>query len=229
MGLAFWRKADSPAAPPTSRKTEDRADPSTALRVRARRRLIGAAALLLAAVIVIPMVLDPAPRPVPDNIPIDIPSEKAPFAPRTLPPPLPEPFAPAPAADKDAGVRTPDPALTSAEQPAASAKSAPTAESEAPSAEPARVPLREAQAQKAEPQKAGRFVLQAAAFASDKPARELADRLKKDGMNAYVERVETREGARYRVRVGPFVSRGEAESARARLAILGVSANVLEL
>src|SRR2546425_998257 len=52
------------------------------IRARMRRRLIGAAALLLGTAVVVPMMLDPAPRPLPDNIPIDIPSERTPFAPR---------------------------------------------------------------------------------------------------------------------------------------------------
>ena len=95
MSLAFWRRkhAAVDAAPRSSRSTADddagRADPTAALRGRARRRLIGAAALLLLVVIVVPMVLDPEPRPVPDNIPIDIPSEKTKFSPRLALPPVP--------------------------------------------------------------------------------------------------------------------------------------------
>ena len=97
MSLAFWRRkhAAVDAAPRSSRSTADddagRADPTAALRARARRRLIGAAALLLLVVIVVPMVLDPEPRPVPDNIPIDIPSEKTKFSPRLALPPVPAP------------------------------------------------------------------------------------------------------------------------------------------
>src|SRR5262245_54834199 len=76
---------------PRSRADNDGNDPTAALRVRARRRLIGAIALLLAAVILVPVLLDPAPRPAADNIPIDIPSEKAPFTPRLSLPPVPDP------------------------------------------------------------------------------------------------------------------------------------------
>ncbi len=54
-------------------------------------RLIGAAALLLTAAIVVPMLLDPEPKPTSDNIAIDIPSEKTPFTPRLTLPPVPAP------------------------------------------------------------------------------------------------------------------------------------------
>ncbi|MEQ4617610.1 MAG: SPOR domain-containing protein, partial [Corticimicrobacter sp.] len=38
------------------------------LRIKARRRLIGAVTLVLAAIIVLPMVLDSEPVPIPDDI-----------------------------------------------------------------------------------------------------------------------------------------------------------------
>src|SRR6267154_462281 len=92
MSWAFWRRADSDpalsAAAPGG--AASRAELVLALRVRARRRLIGAAALLLVAVIVVPMLLDPTPRALTDAIPIDIPSEKTPFTPRLALPPVSE-------------------------------------------------------------------------------------------------------------------------------------------
>ncbi|MFL6637024.1 MAG: SPOR domain-containing protein, partial [Paraburkholderia graminis] len=45
---------------------------------RARRRLVGAIAMVVAAVVVLPMVLDSHPKPVTDDISIDIPSRPAP-------------------------------------------------------------------------------------------------------------------------------------------------------
>jgi len=49
------------------------------LRVRARRRLAGAVALVLAAVVVLPMLLDSEPVPVADDISIRIPDRNASF------------------------------------------------------------------------------------------------------------------------------------------------------
>src|SRR5690606_36506816 len=51
------------------------------LRRRARRRLLGAIAMVLVAVIVLPMVLDSEPAPLPDDIAIRIPSQNSPFQP----------------------------------------------------------------------------------------------------------------------------------------------------
>jgi DedD protein len=48
-------------------------DPTLPEKQRARQRLVGAIALVLAAVIGLPMVLDSRPRPASDDIAIDIP------------------------------------------------------------------------------------------------------------------------------------------------------------
>ncbi|WP_341317138.1 SPOR domain-containing protein [Paraburkholderia sp. IMGN_8] len=55
-------------------------DPTLPEKQRARRRLVGAIALVVAAVVVLPMVLDSHPKPVTDDISIDIPSRPAPKA-----------------------------------------------------------------------------------------------------------------------------------------------------
>ncbi|MCS7100396.1 MAG: hypothetical protein NZL99_01725, partial [Burkholderiaceae bacterium] len=86
MGWAFWRADGKPARARGAQESDE----ARALRVRARRRLIGAAVLLLTTAIVVPLLLDPAPRPVSDNIAIDIPSDRQPFTPR-----LPSPAVPA--------------------------------------------------------------------------------------------------------------------------------------
>jgi cell division septation protein DedD len=56
------------------------------LKRRGRRRLVGAVALVLAAVIVLPMVFDPEPRGTPSSVNVRMPGEdETPFAPK-LPP-----------------------------------------------------------------------------------------------------------------------------------------------
>ncbi|TAL91947.1 MAG: SPOR domain-containing protein [Paraburkholderia sp.] len=55
-------------------------DPTLPEKQRARRRLVGAIALVVAAVVVLPMVLDSHPKPVTDDISIDIPARPAPKA-----------------------------------------------------------------------------------------------------------------------------------------------------
>lgn len=56
-------------------------DPTLPEKQRARRRLVGAIALVLAAVVVLPMVLDTHPKPASDDIAVNIPRQpKAPAA-----------------------------------------------------------------------------------------------------------------------------------------------------
>ena len=52
-------------------------DPTLPEKQRARRRLVGAIALVVAAVVILPMVLDSHPKPVTDDIAIDIPNRPA--------------------------------------------------------------------------------------------------------------------------------------------------------
>ena len=237
MGWAFWRQDNAAQGGKTrsrNRKDEasnaDRSDPAQQLRARARRRLIGAAALLLAAVIVVPMLLDPAPKPLPGNIPIDLPSEKSPFKPRIAVPPVPEPgnvpMIPPPDAESDAKAAkaaTPAPEAKSA---AVEAKApAPKVEKSVEKAAPDK-----SVAEKSEPAKsalAGKVYLQVAALGSEAAARDLVARLKKAGHAAIVEKVDTKDGARWRVRVGPFASREEAEQARTKLRAAGFQANAV--
>jgi DedD protein len=86
MGL-FTRKdsASSASRPRPSVSSEAQA---AELRGRARRRLAGAVALILAAVIVLPMLLDSEPVPVANDIPIRIPDRNAPYQPQLSPPVL---------------------------------------------------------------------------------------------------------------------------------------------
>ena len=269
MKWAFWRR-DAAAAPTrdssrrTARTDDDadpgRVDPATALKIRARRRLIGAAALLLAAVIVVPMVLDPAPRRVPDTVPIEIPSEKTPFTPRLPLPPVPDPAqlqgSPPPdatadrkaddtkgeskdakAADKAADknvdkpvARPPEKSDRTSEKAIDKATDKATdkaAADKAAEAQRARDILEGKAGALPRSSKDGRFFVQAAAPRNEQSARDLAARLKAAGLPSFTERVQASDGPRYRVRVGPYASRADAERARARLRELGVGADLI--
>lgn len=233
MGLAFWRrrKGAADAAPrrnsrspiPSDDDSGGRADEATALRIRARRRLIGAAALLLAAVVIVPMLLDPEPRQVPDNIPIEIPSEKTPFSPRLSLPPVPAPEnVPMPPADT-----APEETEAKAVRPTEEKKT----DEKKTEEQRARALLEGKSEAKGLPAvvKGGRFAVQAAAPASETAARELSERLKKAGFAPYTETIESKDGTRYRVRVGPYATRDDAERARARLKALGINASLVAL
>src|SRR6266404_2422606 len=229
MKWAFWRRRKPRATDPgrtdarLSGSEEAAADEAggrtgqaARLRARMRRRLIGAAALLMGTAVVVPMMLDRAPPPLPDNIPIDIPSERVPFTPRLSLPasaPTSAPGAPAgePASTPGASAGKPaaDPADASATAPAASAPAGSPAE-----ARSARV--------------AGWFV-QAAALSNETAASQLSERLSKAGLTPFVERTEAAGTVLYRVRLGPFGTRDAAVKARGKLHAMGVDSNVVRV
>lgn len=229
MALAFWRRKSSAAESSRRRRTTDASpaegndghEPAARVRVRARRRLIGAAALLLTAAIVVPMMLDPEPRPAADNIAIDIPSEKTPFTPRLSLPPVPAPENVPVAPPQDIVPR----ADKTVEPPSEPADGKKIDEQRARSLLDGKANGKSAVAI----EKAARFAVQAAAPASETAARDLADRLKKAGFASYTEKVDTKQGARYRVRLGPYASRDEADDVRARLKAQSITTNLITL
>ena len=71
-------------------------------------------------------------------------------------------------------------------------------------------------AAKSEASKEG-FAVQLAAFADDKGANALANKLKRTGYPAYTESLTTSKSTLWRVRVGPYPSRDAAGAARTKL------------
>jgi DedD protein len=237
------------------------------LRRKARRRLIGAIVLALAAAIVVPMLLESDPRPLGDDVSVQIPSKNdgrfvnrltagppdvgtppkgaaaraAPDAEPerepavrtaagvTKPVTAPTPMATAPKTMPSAGSASTPPASTPpastppASTPPASAANAPapapaTAPTPAPASPASDAPGKATTATTATtaPQGEG-FVVQLAAFADDKGANALANKLRRANYAAYVEPVTTSRGTLWRVRVSGYASRAEADAARAKL------------
>lgn len=89
IGEKARAKRASHAGAAAGRGRKDAPDPALPEKKRARRRLVGAIALAVAAIIGIPMLLDSEPKPLNGDIAIDIPSKE-----RAAP--LPAPSAPAP-------------------------------------------------------------------------------------------------------------------------------------
>ena len=203
------------------RRAEAR-DPAAELRAQTRRRLVGAAVLLLAAVFALPMLLDGAPRPVREDIAITIDSP---------PPPVQKPADRAPTIDEK--IAEPVPARNETlppEPPAKAAKPPPpppvqqSAPAAAPVLPPAATPVPPPAAAAPAPEK---FAVQVAALSSASAAKELAARLKKGGFGAYVEAVSTADNTLHRVRVGPFDSREEAQRTAEKVKAAGHKATVV--
>jgi len=121
MGLFSRKDSAAPRKPPGKVRPSVSSEAQAAdLRVRARRRLAGAVALVLAAVVVLPMLLDSEPAPVSNKIPIKIPDRNAPFQPN-----LSDPGAATtavPSSSATAATATPAPSIESASAAAAAVK-----------------------------------------------------------------------------------------------------------
>ena len=222
-------------------------DPMLPEKKRARRRLIGATALVLAAVIGLPMIFDSEPRPISQDINIQIPPrDKAP-AMNASPMPLPptqatQPEAPPPEAQKPEAPKQTAADAASSSPSASDAKPEPRQPSSAalagekaatvavgekrvdslvdkPSAAPA-------DAAKSADKNKGRFIVQVAAVSNKAKVDELLQKLKRGGIEGYWQKITTKEGDRFRVRVGPFSSRDEAEKMSKRIDKLGLTGTI---
>ncbi len=168
------------------------------LRKRARRRLVGAIALVLVAVVILPMVLDGEPRQRPGNIEIEIPpipadgpGQGAVPAPPTA---LPEGAAATPA---------PEPGETTA--------------SATPSPQPVQATPPPATVEARTGTPADSLVIQIGCFSDAGKSRSLATQIKANKIPAFSEPAPGRERPCNRVRAGPFASQDAAQKARERL------------
>lgn len=190
-------------------------------RKRARQRLIGAVALVLLAVIILPLALDHEPAQLPPELAIKTPAD-ANFSSRVVP----VPETPPPPATSEI-----NPSLEKPQAPAADAPPATPASPPAPSTLPpqadkpgsAKSALKPAPSDKKPPSKArgDAYAVQLESFANAANARQLQEKLSANGVKSYTEVVETRQGKLTRVRVGPFSNREAAEQALAKLKALG--------
>ncbi|WP_412024909.1 SPOR domain-containing protein [Burkholderia cepacia] len=226
-------------------------DPTLPEKQRARRRLVGAIALVVAAVIVLPMVLDSHPKPVTDDIAIDIPNRPAhqAVAPRDddasdvqagvahdEPPASDAAIAavPAPAPkDADKPAAKPDTTTTASVTPPKPA--APAAKPAAPKpAAPKPAPATVANADTASPDSGdasspaspagARFAVQLGSFKDDATARSWATKLKSAGVPAYVEHRKQADGSTATLlRAGPFADRAAASAAIAKVREAGLT------
>jgi DedD protein len=181
------------------------------LKRRGRRRLVGAVALVLAAVIVLPMVFDPEPRRDAPPVSVRIPGEdESPFKPKPVPKPAAK-SSEAPPAPVEKAPPPPPPAAKAA--PPAVAKAAPVK----PAAKPAPAKPAPSERARAEAALAGaEYVFQVGVFAD--PANAI-EKLKAAKLTYSIEAVKDNLT---RVRAGPFPSKEAAEKARERLKGLGL-------
>jgi DedD protein len=172
-------------------------DEELQLKKRARRRLVGAIALVLLVVVFLPMFLDSEPKPLNQDIAITIP--------------------PLPGRDSSSQPATAAPtavAPSSPVVPPAKTEAAPVTvpKAETPKPEPRPAPVQQAADED--------YVVQLGAFSNAANARALQRKLQENKFKAYTEVTKSSSGDRTRVRVGPYDSREAAEKARQRMRAL---------
>lgn len=206
------------------------------LRRRARRRLVGAIALALVAVVVLPMLFNPEPKPLGSDVDIRIPDQDTPFEPGVPAAPTPEqtspptaelarpPAVPAvtptpphvtakPAAPSKAEASPVEGSVSAAPKTAAAGEAAPrpgTSKSAGGQADKPSAPASEGFAARG-------YFLQLGSFTSEANAHQLAEKARTAGFRVTVQSV----GGQVRVRMGPYRDRKEALEMQARLRAKG--------
>ncbi|NSX14480.1 SPOR domain-containing protein [Cupriavidus taiwanensis] len=198
---------------------DDTLDPEFPQKQRARRRLIGAVVLMVAAVIVLPIVFETKPRPVSDDVSVKVANGVGAQKPRVEPRKA-DPLPPAPAARNDA-------ALDAGEEIVNAPKAA------APAADKPE-PKPEAKAETRAESKAdtkpgsGKYLILIGAFSSEERARGWLAKLKASKVPAYVEKKVLADGERILLRAGPFNDRDAADAADKRVRAVGLTSKVVE-
>ena len=193
-------------------------DEELQLKKRARRRLVGAVALVTLVVIFLPMVLESEPKPVGEDIAIRIPSQDDNGSVAKSLPAAAKPVAPAPLQPVAA---EPEPVSAQPATVVAAAPVAPTpAETNPQDAAPTPAPPKTEQAvgSGAQPQ----FLVLLGAFSSTANATQRQAKLAALGIKFYSETAKTPTGEKIRVRAGPYASRQEAEKVRDMLKGKGI-------
>ena len=211
---------------------------------RARHRLIGAAVLVLIAIIVLPRVLDSKPKSVSNDIAITIVSSlpavvspqptlsasaepKSEEAKATIKPVVPAAAAPAPAMDAKEPSKATPPAPAKAVAPSSADKTMGLAAGEeivvaAKSATP--------DTASAAASSTGKFVIQIGAFASEERANGWIAKLKEQKIPNYVLNRTGADGSKLlALRAGPFSDKETAEAAEKKIKAMGLTPRIVEV
>ncbi len=239
MAFFKFRLPGQPTSEPQGNSSNSPAESVDAMRRRARHRLIGASVLVVLGVVGFPVLFDTQPRPVSVYIAVDIPDRATakPLVDTSTPKPL---SASAGLDAKEEVVPDTKPESTAEVKPEAAVAAAAAVAAVVPKAtetkpEPAKVEAKAEAKPEVKPAKpadgkdTGRFVVQAGTFSDDGKLRETRSKLEKAGITTYTQVIESKEGRRVRVRVGPFTSRDEADKVARKIKQLSLQPQVLTL
>lgn len=199
--------------------TEKLSEQEIQLRKRARRRLVGAIALVLLMVTVLPMVLDDRDSQTPQpEIAVNIPSQDGnDFSSRIVPV---EPGA--------------EDALQANQSPDTPVESPLPQPAPLPVPEPAPVPEPKVEAAPVTPSAPAKqavvndgFTVQIGVFSDAGNVKQLQSKLDAAGFKPYTEKLGMPGGTKIRLRVGSYATRAEAEKVRDKLKAAGTTGIVV--
>lgn len=228
------------------------------IRKRARHRLMGSVILVLGAVVGLPLLFDSQPRPVAIDTPIVIPdrNQVAPLAPpvagksagskerpasigpdQTAPQSVKADVNNVAALDANEELVNKEGKSEISTESKADAKTDKKQEIKSDAKDGVKDASKDAAKAKAlldgkdvsKPTDAVRSVVQVGAFADAAKAKEARSKLEQAGIKTYTQEIETKEGKRIRVRVGPFASKEEADKAAEKIRKLNLPTTVLKL
>lgn len=199
---------------------------------RARRRLVGAVALVLLMIIVLPMILQDRTAKAPkQDVVVSIPSLDEKLGPdQKLES---EPIAPAP-------IQPVAPATEVSSSEASVAKSTETKPVETPvttnQAAPAVAAPAKAEPVKTEPVKSetkvavsGNYFVQIGVFSDPEKVKQMQEKLSAKGLKSSDELIDTAKGKKTRLRVGPFEAKKDAESAMDKIKSVGLTGMIVSV
>jgi len=222
---------------------ESQSEQEIQFKKRARRRLVGAVALVLLMIILLPMLLEDRVAQTPkEEVVISIPSQdsqldtKSNSTPEkvtdvaqqtasqvptleTTPPPVAAPVA---------QVKTPE--VKPAEPPA------PVAQNEKPIVKPVDMapvqelkpaPKEQEKPKADKPASKGKFYVQVGVFSNPSKVEQLQTKLSENALKSSTEVIDTPKGTKTRLRVGMFSSKAEAEAALLKVKALGLTDAVI--
>jgi DedD protein len=212
---------------------------------RARHRLIGAAVLVLIAVIGLPRILDSKPKPVTNDIAVNIvtslpvPSAEV----KTEAKPEEKPKADTPIEAPKAAV-TPAPEVKAEVKPEAKAETKTDAKPAPPSknsglglaageevvaSTPAKAKSDDTSSKPSTASGSGKFVIQIGAFASEERAKGWIAKLKDQKIPNYVLTKTGSDGTKlFVLRAGPYTDKDAAEAAEKKIKAMGLSPRLVE-
>jgi DedD protein len=195
---------------------------------RARRRLVGAIALVLLMIIFLPMVLqDRSTQTPPQDIIISIPNQDTPLTPQT--PPVKDKNATAsPEAPVVASQVNADANAASSAQSSAPTSSAGTADSSSPKPE-TKDSVTDSNNKSAQEDVSGNYMIQIGVFSDPENVKQMQAKLNSKGIKSRADLIDTAKGKKTRLRIGPFSDKAQASATLDKIKPLNMSGVIVSI